>query len=471
MISDKARTRLSRTLWGVTAAALFALALVGPLNAQEQTAPPDWREMNAYTLGVQAYLYAFPWSYMSEARWTRTEPIDRQANRFDHVRKLEDASHLTGGAPNNDTLYSRAWVYLKNEPVILTVPAISDRYHSVEMADFMDDNFAYVGTRATGDMAGNYAIVGPGWKGTLPAGVTPLPPSSTPWAFVLVRTAIKDASDLEAAYAIQDKYKLTPLSQWGKPDVATPKGAEIWQPLDRNADPLNEWRTINRAMLEIPADPRDADQLQSFARIGVGPGFDVDAQDAATKRGLARAAADGRKIIAGAFAAGYGQTNVNGWNYPPRATGRLTPTRDWLMRSVQLLAGFVVDDPIEATYLNVSVDGEGKPLSGSNRYVIHFDKGGEPKVKAFWSVTMYNLKYNLVANPINRYSVGDRSGLKQDAEDGLSIYVQKDAPGSDKVTNWLPAPDGPFFLVLRTYLPGDGIVNQTWQPPEISRLD
>ena len=120
--------------------------------------------------GAQAYIYAFPWSYMAEARWTRSEPVGHQANRFDHVRKLEDASHVTGGAPNNDTLYSRAWVYLKDEPVILSVPAITDRYHSVEMADFMDDNFAYVGRRATGDEAGNFAIVGPGWKGTLPGG-------------------------------------------------------------------------------------------------------------------------------------------------------------------------------------------------------------------------------------------------------------------------------------------------------------
>ena len=454
----------------ITLSVLAAMTSTMKSANVETGSSPNWREQNAYTLGVQAYIYAFPWSYMAEARWTRSEPVDHQANRFDQVRKLEDASHLTGGAPNNDTLYSRAWVYLKDEPVILTVPAISDRYHSVEMADFMDDNFAYVGRRATGDEAGNYAVVGPGWTGSLPAEVTALPPSTTPWAFVLVRTYIKDATDLDAAHAIQDKYKLTPLSQWGKAEVTPPKGAEIWQPLDRDVDPLNEWRTINRAMLEIPPDKRDADMLQSFARIGVGPGLDVDAQDASTKRGLARAAADGRKIIVGAFTAGYGQTEVNGWNYPPRATGRLTPTRDWLMRAVQPAAGFVVNDPVEATYLNVSVDGEGKPLSGNNRYVIHFEKGGEPKVKAFWSVTMYNLQYNLVANPINRYSVGDRSGLKPDADGGLTIYVQRTSPGAGKEANWLPAPDGKFFLVLRTYLPAEDIVNQTWQPPKITSL-
>jgi hypothetical protein len=293
-----------------TLAILAAVVAVGviaspPSRVVAQDSMPDWREQNAYALGVQAYIYTFPWSYMTEARWTRSAPVDHQPNRLFHVRDLANASHLDGGALNNDTLYSRAWVYLKDEPIIISVPAIPDRYHSVEFTDFMDDNFVYVGRRATGDEAGNYAIVGPGWKGTLPAGVTALPTSSTPWAFVLVRTYISGAADLDAAHAIQDKYKLTPLSQWGKPDASPPKSAEIWEPLDRNADPLNEWRTINRAMLEVPADPLDADKLQSFARIGVGPGLDVDALDASTKRGLARAAVDGRKIINGAFTAGY----------------------------------------------------------------------------------------------------------------------------------------------------------------------
>ena len=439
--------------------------------AKADTPPPaDWREQNAYTLGVQAYLYAFPWAYMPQARWDRTEPIDRQADRFFHVRKLEDATYLSGGAPNNDTLYSRAWVYLKDEPVILSVPAIADRYYTMEIVDFMGDNFAYVGTRATGTEAGNYAIVGPDWKGTLPDGVKPLPTSSTPWIFILGRTYISGAADLNAAYAIQDQYKLTPLSQCGKPDAPAPKIPEIWQPIDPKSDPLAQWKTINRAMVEVPPPARDADMLQSLARLGIGPGLDVEAQDASTKRGLARAAVDGKKIIADAFTDGYLQKVVNGWNYPPPATGRPTPSRDWIFRAVQMLAGFIANDPVEGTYLNVSVDGDGKPLTGKNRYVIHFDKGGEPKVKAFWSVTMYNLKYNLVANPIDRYSLGDRSGMKHDADGGLTIYVQKDSPGPDKESNWLPAPDGQFFMIMRTYLPAEDIVNQTWQPPKITAV-
>ena len=295
-----------------TFAVLAAIAAAGliaspPSRALAQDSKPDWREQNAYTLGVQAYLYAFPWSYMPNARWLRTESIDRQADRFDHIRHLEDAKHLSGGAPNNDTLYSRAWVYLKDEPVILTVPAIADRYYTMEIVDFMGDNFAYVGTRATETKSGNYAIVGPDWKGTLPDGVTALPPSSTPWATILGRTYVKDASDLDAAHKIQDQYKLTPLSQWGKAEVTPPKDAVVWPAFDPKADPLADWKTVNRAMIEVPPPAREADTLEQLARIGIGPGLDVEAQDASTKRGLARAAVDGKKIIAGAFTDGYAQ--------------------------------------------------------------------------------------------------------------------------------------------------------------------
>ena len=189
-----------------------------------------------------------------------------------------------------------------------------------------------------------------------------------------------------------------------------------------------------------------------------------------TKRGLARAAVDGRKKIGKAFADGYKQTVVNGWNYPPKETGRPTPTRDWLFRDVQMLAGFVANDPVEAVYLNVSSDGTGAPLTGKNRYTITFPKGGLPDVNAFWSITMYNPQYNLVANPINRYSLGDRSGIKPNADGSLTLYLQTSSPGADKEANWLPAPDGAFFLILRTYLPGEAIIKQTWQPPAIARL-
>lgn len=454
---------LAASLIAVSPSSLFA-------QVPSAVTAPDAREQRAYTEGLKAYLYAFPYAYMPDARWTRTEKIDHKANTFHHVRNLEDANHLNGGAPNNDTLYSRAWVYLRDEPVILTVPEITDRYYTHEIVDFMGDNFAYVGTRATGTKAGSYAIIGPNWKGTLPQGVVALPPGATPWATILARTFVKNQGELDKVHAIQDQYKLTPLSQWGSANPKQPAGAVIWEPVDPKTDPLAVWKSITRAMVENPPPAGDRELVAAMSALGVGPGMDVDKLDPSTKRGLARAAVDGKKQIAKAFADGYKQTVVNGWNYPPKETGRPTPTRDWLFRDVQMLAGFVANDPVEAVYLNVSLDGTGAPLTGKNRYTITFPKGGLPDVKAFWSITMYNPLYNLVANPINRYSLGDRSGMKPNADGSLTLYLQNSSPGADKEANWLPAPDGEFFLIMRTYLPGEAIIKQTWQPPAIARL-
>lgn len=434
--------------------------------------PTDWRETHAYAMGIQAFHYLYPWAYMPGARWTRTENSGRQANRFAHIRDLETAAKISGGAPNNDTLYSRAWLYVKEEPVIVTVPEIRDRYYTLEFVDFMGDNFDYVGTRATGTKAGHYAVVAAGWKGTLPPGVKALTPVTTPWAIIMGRTFVKDAADLGAVRAIQDQYRITPLSMWGKPGAPMPKTPEIWEPIDPKADPLAAWKTINRALAEVPPDPRDADLMLSFKQLGIAPGADIEAQPAPIRQGLARAAVDGQRIVAQAINTGHLQKNVNGWFYPPMTIGRPTATRDWLFRAMQALGGWVANDPEEAIYLNVAQDGTGKPLLGSNRYVIRFKPGSLPQVKAFWSITMYNPLFNLVANPINRYAVGDRSGLKPDADGGLTIYVQKDSPGPDKESNWLPTPqEGRFLMFLRAYLPGDDLLRQTWQPPQIVRVD
>ena len=455
---------------------LTAIPVLGAEPDKPATArAPDWREQYAYTLGVQAYLYGLPWAYMPQVRWERVVGAPGQkekapANTFYHFGELVNAKTSQGGGPNNDTLYSRAWIDVGPEPIILSVPEILDRYHTFEIAGFDSDNFAYVGTRTTGGRAGHFAIVGPNWNGTLPKGVEALPPSPTRWVFIVGRTLIRGEADVPAVRALQAQYKLTPLSQWGQASPAPKPSPEVWQPPSPKNDPLAKWKTMNRAMAENPPPARDADLLQLFARIGVGPGLDVDAQDTATKRGLARAAVDGGRIIAEAFTAGYGQKKSNGWVYPPPTFGRITPTRDWLMRAIQNQVGVVASDPEDGVYLNASLDGTGKPLTGKDRYTIRFAPGELPKVKAFWSVTIYDKTYNLVDNPINRYSISDRTpGIKTDADGGLTFYVQRDSPGPAMASNWLPTPAGDFILVLRTYLPDESIVKQTWQPPAVRK--
>jgi hypothetical protein len=457
---------------------LTTLALVFAATSGH-TQTTDWREQYAYTLGMQAYVYGFPYVYMSEMRWAEVaQKVDSEliphaaVNHFWNSQVMGGPESQAGGSPNNDTLYSIAWLDLSKEPVILSVPDVGDRYYTAEIAGFDSDNFAYVGMRTTGTKAGNYAIVGPSWNGKLPEGVQQLTPSRTPSAFILGRTLLRGPDDLPAIRAVMAQYKLTPLSLWGKPDAQIPESYDVLKPFDRKTDPLAEWKTMNATMAENPPPSRHELLLKQFAQIGIGPGLDVDTLDEATKRGLARAAVDGRNLLDAAIRQGARQKNVNGWKYPPPDMGRAGDKDDFILRAaLQSLWGIVANDPAEAIYLNTSTDPDGQQLTGDNRYVIHFPKGGLPQAKAFWSITLYDARHNLVANPIKRYAIGDRDKMKSNADGSLDIYIQNQSPGADKESNWLPAPTGEFNLVMRSYLPGPDVQAQRWIPPPVQRVN
>jgi hypothetical protein len=465
-----------RTILGmITIAFTQVLPSTVPASAQ---GTGDWREQYAHTLGMQAYIYGFPYVYMSEVRWgqvaQKVDPILPHAavNHFWNNQVMGGPESQAGGSPNNDTLYSIAWLDLSREPVILSVPDLGDRYYTMEIASFDSDNFAYVGMRTTGTKAGNYAIVGPSWRGELPKGVQQLPPSRTPAAFILGRTLLRGPDDLPAIRAVMAQYKLTPLSLWGKPGAQIPESYDVLKPFDRKTDPLGEWKTMNAAMAENPPPSRHELLLKQFAQIGIGPGLDVDMLDDATKRGLAHAAIDGRNLLDAALRQGARQKNVNGWNYPPPDMGRAGDKDDFILRAaLQSLWGIVANDPAEAIYLNTSTGPDGQQLSGANRYAMRFPKGGLPEVRAFWSITLYDARHNLVANPLKRYAIGDRDKLKFNADGSLDIYIQNQSPGAGNESNWLPAPTGEFNLVLRNYLPGPDVQAQRWTPPPVQRTN
>jgi hypothetical protein len=469
-----------RTMLGIiTLAFTYVLASTVYASAQGTATTGDWREQYAYTLGMQAYIYGFPYVYMSEVRWGQVaQKVDPEllphaaVNHFWHSKVMGGPESQAGGSPNNDTLYSIAWLDLSKEPVILSVPDVGDRYYTMEIAGFDSDNFAYVGMRTTGTKAGNYAIVGPSWNGKLPEGVQQLTPSRTPSAFILGRTLLRGPDDLPAIRAVMAQYKLTPLSLWGKPGAQIPESYDVLKPFDRKTDPLAEWKTMNATMAENPPPSRHELLLKQFAQIGIGPGLDVDTLDEATKRGLARAAVDGRNLLDAAIRQGARQKNVNGWKYPPPDMGRAGDKDDFILRAaLQSLWGIVANDPAEAIYLNTSTDPDGQQLTGDNRYVIHFPKGGLPQAKAFWSITLYDARHNLVANPVKRYAIGDRDKMKSNADGSLDIYIQNQSPGADKESNWLPAPTGEFNLVMRSYLPGPDVQAQRWTPPPVQRVN
>ena len=440
----------------------------GAAAAPVTTAPakPDWRETYAYMQGMQAFVFGFPWVFLSDVRWkwvTQHTHSDNAPyaplNQFFHARTLATAKYRDGGTPNNDTLYSIAWLDLTNEPLILSVPDVGDRYYTMEMASFDADNFAYVGKRTTGTKAGNYAIIGPNWKGTLPKGDIALPRSRTNAALIIGRTLVLDPDDVAAVNHIQDQYKMTPLGLWGTNKTA-PANRDVWQPFDPRTDPLAVWKTMNRAMAENPPFEGQAAIVRSYAEIGIGPGLDVTKVDAATQAGLKRAVVDGMALLRMAMSA-MGK-KVNGWVYPPVAMGRSGLADLFLLRaSLQCLGGILANDIAEAIYMNTATDVDGARLSGANNYTIHFAPGGAPQ-GALWSLTMYGMDNNFVVNPINRYKLGSlpKGSITPDPDGGMTLSIGNKPP-TNGTTNWLPAPEGDFYLVLRTYMPEGALLNQT----------
>lgn len=467
--------------------------LAEPISAQQKEAKPDdWREDYAYHLGVQAYIFSYPWVFLPNIRyaWVKGNESNKEfatycaINRFWKSRNILTPKWRDGGSPQNDVLYNISILDLGKEPIVLTVPDVGDRYYTFEIASGTSDNVGYVGTRTTGNKAGHYVIIGPDWKGKLPKGLKSIAPSAgyktlgdtgnpyvvspTNTIYILGRTSLKGEPDLEAVHKIQDQYALTPLSLWGKRDAKLPPPShDTWKPLDRKTDPLADWKNVNREMAANPPRKHYATMLEQFKTIGIGPGLDVEKMDEATKRGLARAAKDGHALVLSIGAAGGTGPVYNGFAYPPKTMGSAGYFEDLVTRAaIQVQKGIVSNDSAEATYLLGTNDSEGELLNGANKYTMHFPPGALPDVKAFWSISMYDMTNNLVENKANRWAISSNLGNYELAKDGsLTLYLQHESPGKDKEVNWLPTPKGKWWTVFRLYYPGKEIVAQTWQPP------
>ncbi|WP_229702665.1 DUF1254 domain-containing protein [Streptomyces albiflavescens] len=438
----------------------------------------DWRGEYAYTLGEQAFVYGFPYIYNAQLRydWV-TQPRNpatvpyAPVNHFWHAERLLDASYRDGGCPNNDTLYSVAWVNLSDEPVILSHPDMGDRYFTFELIGITSDNFDYIGQRTTGSTAGHFALTGPGWSGDLPPDVQPLKSAPSPWIMILGRTLVSDTNDVANVRALQEQYRLTPLSLFGKPDAKVPESREVAEPIRAEDDPLGPWKTLNAMLAENPPPAHHEILLKQFAQIGVGPGLDVEDQPDVVKRSLIRAAAVGVPMLKQQILSGDWAHVVHGWRYPPPQMGRFGD--DFLKRAAdQSLVGISANDPAEAVYLVNFDDSDGNKLTAGGRYELHFGRDELPPVDAFWSLTVYGEDMNLIPNPADRYSIGDRTpGLKQDPDGALTISLQSKSPGEDQESNWLPtAQEGTWFVVLRMYRPRREVVDAAWECPPLNRV-
>jgi hypothetical protein len=371
-----------------------------------------------------------------------------------------------------DAIYSVAWLDLRSEPVVVHSPDSGERYVSIQLAEFYSDLFGYVGPSVNGGRAQTALIVGPQWQGDTPAGVDVVLRAPTPSAFLVARVSTPGGEDLERARALQQGSWVKTLSAWrtGSPGAAL---RDVLSPFPPTAS-LADFRTMNAAMAENPPPARDEALMRQFAQVGLGPlaSTPIDDLDAATQRGLARALADGPTLLAKVALTGGHTKQVAGWSYGDRHWGRMAATGDFLGRaSPQAFAGIIEHWIEQSTKLRTFVDADGQDLSGQHCYVLRFAKDEIPEAKAFWSITLYDERFNLADNPIQRYGIGSLTeDLVFGADGSLDILLQHERPTPAQEANWLPTPAGKFNLFLRTYLPGPGVMDQRYVPPKVRKV-
>ena len=429
-----------------------------------------------FWLATDAYIYGYPLVTMEMTRRVVTNVPTVEGTRgpmgqFIKLRQYPNASFRDVTAPNADTLYTTAFIDVGKEPWVISIPNMKDRYFLFPMLDGWTNVFQVPGKRTTGTKAQTYAITGPGWKGTLPAGVKEYKsPTSIVW--ILGRIYCTGTpEDYAAVHTLQDQCKLVPLSAYGKP--YTPPAGAVDPSVDMKTavreqvnrmDTVAYFTLLADLMKRNPPVAADAPELAKFAKIGLVAGKDFDASKlkADFAKRVPQVAFD-RIMLQ--FKVNKAVKDVNGWAFD--TTTGIYGT-DYLNRALVTAIGLGANRIQDAVYPTSLKDAEGKEYNGSNKYVMRFPKGQLPPVNGFWSLTMYDANYFFVANPINRYSISARQNLKANPDGSIDLYIQNQSPGADKESNWLPAPTGKFVLMLRMYWPNEkspSIINGTWKPP------
>ena len=429
----------------------------------------------------EAYIFAFPMMENYRTALDTAVLEDGPAfkapfNEFNHRSQLADASTTVVVRPNNDTLYSSAWLDLRSEPVVLTVPEVpDDRYYVIQLVDLYTHNFAYIGTRATGNGPGNYLISGPYWQGKKREGIDDVFSSEGNFVLCLGRTAVDGSDDVSAALQVMEQFTITPLSVFQDQPRVEP-AAPLSYPLydEEQAHSAAFIGYLNFLLGQIDIDPSDEDDIVYYGGIGVGRNrpFDADSLHPNMRQVINEGVGLGhQKIVEKTGQLG---DQRNGWMLiGPVFGNRKRMEGRYLTRAAAAMFGLYGNDIEEAYYPSTTVDGDGETLDGSkHNYVIHFAADEIPPVDAFWSLSLYKLPEQLfVDNPMDRYSIGDRTPGLQYGDDGsLTIYVQAQSPGEGKDSNWLPSNAGPFSLTLRMYLPKPEALEEPYAPPPVTKV-
>jgi hypothetical protein len=422
--------------------------------------------------------YAVMYEFAVDTKSSQFKAPFNQINNQHRVATYEDTAVVT---PNSDTPYSVLWLDLRAEPMVISVPAVpKQRYYTVQLIDGNTYNFGYIGSRATGSALGDYLVVSPDWKGETPAGIKKVFYSTTPFVFAVFRTQLFNAGDMPNVEKVQAGYKTQPLSAFLKQPEPPAAPKVDFVPATTEGIKKNFYEYLAAALEFVPPSQEDKDIRAKLASIGIGLGKTFEFKDLSLEHkaevllGMKEGDDKVDKFLAG------GMKNVNGWSIGSFFGDRAFYKGDWLMRAAAAKAGIYGNDAVEATYPFTRVDAKGETLDASkHNYTITFPAGQLPPVNSFWSVTMYDGKSQLlIKNPINRYLINSPMlpGMKKNADGSLTLYIQKDSPGKATEANWLPAPDGPIYLVMRLYWPkteppsilppGEG----TWQPPAIVQV-
>ena len=424
----------------------------------------------ARRIGVEAYVYLYPLVTMDVTRRQMTnlvagvKPGFGPMNQFQHVRQFPPAEFRVVVRPNFDTLYSSAWLDLRAEPIVVSLPDAADRYYLLPILDMWTDVFAVPGKRTTGTGEQHYAIAAPGWQGDAPAGVEVIH-APTPMVWIIGRTQTNGPADYAAVNAMQDGITAQPLSTWGgEPPVVA---AAIDASTDMETDPLAQVNAMPAAdyfrygaeLMQLhPPHATDWSQLARMRRIGFG--LDPALQDALGGVPQEAQALMREKLPTLARVA-------NGWQLNTDTMGVYGDY--YLKRAIIAMVGLGANPAEDAVYPLAVADADGRPLDGGSDYVLHFERDELPPVDAFWSVTMYDGEGFQAANELDRFAIGDRDDLGYNADGSLDLFLQHESPGDGKTSNWLPAPRGPLGVTMRLYAPQAEVLDGRWAPPAIRR--
>ena len=475
---------VSRRAVSIGGLGLLAASALSPAAAMDLPIADPFDGRGDFWNAVDAYIYGYPLVTMEMTRRvvTNVEKPEGSKGPMGHLIKLREypnASFRDVTAPNADTLYTTAFVDVGQEPWVLSIPDMQDRYYLFPMLDGWTTVFQVPGKRTTGGRAQSYAITGPGWQGTIPEGVTEYKsPTSLVW--ILGRIYCTGTQeDYKAVHDLQDQCKLVPLSAYGK-DWTPPPG-QVDPSIDMKTpvrDQVNrmdavEYFTLLAELLKTnPPSAADAAIVPKLAEIGIVPGNDFDKSklDARFTRRIPQIAF-GRIMLHFKYSDG-DVKDINGWGYTTKTGVYGT---EYLQRALVTAVGLGANRPQDAIYPTSLKMKEGlfsRVYDGSEKYVLTFAKGQMPPVRGFWSITMYNDQYFFVDNPINRYSISARQQLKTNPDGSTDIYIQNESPGADKEANWLPAPKDKFILMMRLYWPDDSppsILDGSWVIPPVRK--